>query len=155
MRKNHLVLVVVLLSSAACTKPTETGITIKSNPAKIKKSRLPGATLHWENALKDCITPAASCHTPIIVTAPRPDKFILLDDAINSGSDAILAFFNTDDALYFIPYFSNYYIDLLRSGEYTMLKELNSDMGREFYLIGHKDELSNENPEVVFPVQFQ
>lgn len=149
MKKIILALFTLSIIGVSCSKKQElTTTTTKTTKTRTIK---PTATQHYESSIKECITPASNCTSPVVVKHPKKEALVLLNNAIKEGTISVTTFFNSEEGISLNEYFGDAYINLLQRGDYTVISDKNTDTGTTFYLLGNASNLNLDNAEFVLP----
>ena len=151
MKMKKIILAIFTLSiiGVSCSKKQEL-ITTTTTTKKTRTVK-PTATQHYESSIKECITPASNCTSPVVVKHPKKEALVLLNYAIKEGTKSVTSFFNSEEGISLNEYFGDAYISLLQNGDYTVISDENTDTGTTFYLLGNASNLNLENAEFVLP----
>ena len=151
MKKVFFAIFTISIIGVSCSKQQE--LTTTTTTPKKTRTVKPTATQHYESSIKDCITPASNCTSPVVVKHPKKDALVLLNNAVKEGPISVTSFFNSEEGVSLNEYFGDAYISLLQSGVYTVISDENTDTGTTFYLLGNASNLNLDNAEFVLPTK--
>lgn len=143
-----LALIGTTLTFTSCEK-SEDFVDTKLDTPQATHKQADQITMRTFNGV-DCVAPELNCFPDVIIVGNNKENHVAqLDHAVSNGSTNI--FFASASAISLFPYLKgSRELELLKSSNYTLIREANSN--GVFYLAG-RNGFDKTNPEFVLPIK--